>query len=405
MRYRHLIRIACIFPAALNLAVACGSSRTAVDVEGDANVRWSDALLGGSDTLDPTDIHTEEPGELTDALADLIPDTTSEAVDEPDLLDVVGPDDGLPPVDIEADHMDAAADSAPTDMDNDGVFDGEDNCPAVPNPDQENQDGDKHGDACDPDDDGDGVPDLADESPLDPSWPGLAIGGAIYAHTSSSLYQYDPQQSVVSTVGVFSFPNGGQSMTDIAIDYEGHIFGVSFGNLYRCSAVTAECIHLGGLPSSFNGMTILPVGTLDPGQESMIGIGNSGSWNEITVLGNQATITQLGSYGAGYTSAGDAYSIEGIGTFAAVNKVGSSSTYLVKVDPVVGTVMEEIGPMTGYTQIYGLASDGETAFAFDASGAILALDVDTGNTTVALPAGQGKSWWGAGVTTRYFSKN
>jgi hypothetical protein len=304
--------------------------------------------------------------------------------------------------DIDGDGM---GDPCDDDSDGDGLGNAADNCPLHANPSQGDADGDATGDPCDPDDDNDGVPDISDEAPLDSNWPGLAIGGAIYAHTSSSLYKYDPILAAVETVGVFGFPNGGQSMTDIAIDYEGRIYGVSFSNLYRCSAITAECVHLGALPSSFNGMTIVPVGTLEPGKESMIGIGNSGSWNEITVVENQATITQLGTYGAGYSSAGDAYSIEGIGTFAAVNKVGVSSTYLVTVDPKVGTVTEEIGPMTGYSNIYGLASDGETAFAFDSSGAILALDLLSGNTTVALPPGQGQSWWGAGVTTRYFNKN
>ncbi len=300
---------------------------------------------------------------------------------------------------------DGAGDPCDADTDGDGLANVDDNCPTEDNADQLDFDLDGLGDPCDPDDDGDGVPDVADEAPLDDKWPGLAVDGAIYAHTSSALYKFDPTAQTVETVGTFLFPNSGQQMTDIAIDYEGRLFGVSFTNLYRCSAKTAECIHLGSLPASFNGMTIVPVGTLEPGVESMIGIGNSGSWNRITVVGNQATITQLGSYGAGYSSAGDAYSIEGIGTFAAVNKSGQGSTWLVRVDPAVGTVVEEVGAMTGYSQIFGLASDGETAYAFDAGGTILALDPLTGISTVALPAGQGKSWWGAGVTTRYFNKD
>ena len=43
--------------------------------------------------------------------------------------------------------------------DNDGIPDGADNCPAVPNPDQADADGDGEGDACDEDDDDDGMPD------------------------------------------------------------------------------------------------------------------------------------------------------------------------------------------------------------------------------------------------------
>lgn len=113
-------------------------------------------------------------------------------------------------------------------------------------------------------------------------------------------------------------------------------------------------------------------------------------------------MTQLGSYGGGYTSSGDAYSIEGIGTFASVNKSGSGGNMLVRVDPVTGSVLEEVGVMQGYSSVYGLASDGEEAYAFDASGAIVSVNVETGEVAVVLPASQGVAWWGAGVTTRYF---
>ncbi|RDJ93195.1 hypothetical protein B4Q13_23575, partial [Lacticaseibacillus rhamnosus] len=43
------------------------------------------------------------------------------------------------------------------DSDNDGIIDGQDNCPLVVNPGQEDTDGDGKGDVCDGDSDGDGV--------------------------------------------------------------------------------------------------------------------------------------------------------------------------------------------------------------------------------------------------------
>ncbi len=56
-----------------------------------------------------------------------------------------------------------------TDEDGDGITDGVDNCPSVPNPDQADAEGDGVGDACDPDDDNDGIEDWADACPTEPA--------------------------------------------------------------------------------------------------------------------------------------------------------------------------------------------------------------------------------------------
>lgn len=56
--------------------------------------------------------------------------------------------------------------SSHPDEDEDGVPDGEDNCPNIPNPDQKDTDADGLGDACDDDDDGDSGLDVNDNCPL-----------------------------------------------------------------------------------------------------------------------------------------------------------------------------------------------------------------------------------------------
>ena len=291
-------------------------------------------------------------------------------------------------------------DLPPADWDEDGIPDDEDNCPYAPNPEQENNDGDLGGDACDSDDDNDGVPDVQDEAPFDDIWPGLATQGLIYAHTSSTLFTWNPTTEELLQIGVFQWPSdgGGHQMTDIAVDYDGRLFGVTFDRAYRCSAISAECIFLATLPSSFNGLTIVPLGTVYPDKEALIGISTSGAWNKIEVVNDVATVTLLGSYGGGYSSSGDAFSIEGVGTFAAVNAPGSSWDALIQVDPITGAMLQEVGSLTGYGSVYGLASDGTDVYGFDSSGAIVKLNLETGDAEVAAQTGH--SWWGAGVTTR-----
>ena len=76
--------------------------------------------------------------------------------------------------DADGDGIGDACDDTPgdNDLDGDGVPDGDDNCPAIPNPDQADTDGDGIGNVCDmpvEDDDGDGVPDADDNCPTVPN--------------------------------------------------------------------------------------------------------------------------------------------------------------------------------------------------------------------------------------------
>jgi len=90
----------------------------------------------------------------------------------------------------------------------------------------------------------------------------------------------------------------------------GVLYAVTFNDLFACNPNTAACYYLGALPQSFNGLTALPVGVLDPTKETLVGVANSGAWCRLDVSNGQIAITQIGQYGAGYTSAGDAYSID-----------------------------------------------------------------------------------------------
>ena len=73
----------------------------------------------------------------------------------------------------------------------------------------------------------------------------------------------------VERVGDFGWPSDASStdMTDIAIDQFGVLFGISYRDVFTCHPETAVCTRLAGLPEQFNGLTVIPQGTLMPDRE------------------------------------------------------------------------------------------------------------------------------------------
>lgn len=311
-----------------------------------------------------------------------------------------GQDTGISGQDTGLGQDTGAPDLPPVDTDGDGHPDPLDNCPLEFNPGQEDADNDASGDVCDADRDGDGILNEADLYPDDPSLPGRARPNVVYGQSSGRLYTMDVIDYAVSEIGAFGFPSDGRShqVTDIAIDRHGVLYAISYDTLYVCHPETAQCQNLGNLPGSYNGMTLVPRGVLDPGRDVLVGISGGGDWTRLDIDGNrQVQPTILGSYGGGYTSSGDAFSIEGVGTFASVNASGSSSDVIVEVDPSNGRVIREVTTLTGYSGVFGLAGWTGRVFAFDSSGAILEVDIAAG-TFVRLSS-ESVTWWGAGVGT------
>jgi hypothetical protein len=65
-----------------------------------------------------------------------------------------------------------------------------------------------------------------------------------------------------------------------------------------------------------------------------------------------------------------------------------------------GAAQQVIGPISAYTHVYGLAGLNDKVYGFPESGEIVEVDLGSGATQVVVPASQGHSWWGAGVSTR-----
>ena len=299
----------------------------------------------------------------------------SDLADEDDNVELLVPND--------SDLIELSESDQPSDIDGDGINDQLDNCIQISNPLQENLDGDKLGDACDPDLDGDEVPNEADLWPEDNAFPGVAESNKVYPQTATELFKLDVDSNELSLIGTFQWPSPYEDelMTDIAIDAYGVLYGISHNRLATCHPQTAVCHDLGELPGSFNGMTWVPSGTVHPDEEALIGIAANGGWYQLDVQSGTLQATLLGSYGGDYTSSGDAFSIVGVGTFASVNKSGSSSDFIIEVDPSTGAMTQEIGPIGTYAKVFGVAGWRDTFYAFDSTGAILSIDLNTGVVT------------------------
>ncbi len=252
------------------------------------------------------------------------------------------------------------------------------------------------------DQDNDSIPDAFDPFPNDGIRPGTGSAMSVYMHTASTLWKLDVKSHAISLIGDFEWPawEGGE-MTDIAMDRWGVLYGVTFDDIYTCHPQTVECWKLGALPDSFNGLTMVPQGVIDPDQDVLVGISGDGGWYRLDMANGTVNATKLGSFGGPYSSSGDAYSIVGAGTYAAANKDWEWDDVLVELNPATGQVIKEVGPLSGYGSVFGLAGWTGKAFAFDEGGDIVILDTSTGKVLEVLQE-TNEQWWGAGVRTLIF---
>ncbi len=70
---------------------------------------------------------------------------------------------------------------------------------------------------------------------------------------------------------------------------------------------------------------------------------------------------------------------------------------MIEFDPATGELVNIIGPIGSWSSVWGVAGWSNYFFAFDASGAIIKLDIFTGDTELLEQTNI--AWWGAGVRT------
>ncbi len=238
----------------------------------------------------------------------------------------------------------------------------------------------------------------ADESP--PS--------RVYAHSGQMLYRIDTTTNAAIPIGPFT-NLGTQSMTDIAVDRDERMIGVTLNKIFEVDEATGACTLLASFTGTDNltSLSFVPANPAAPdGPEMLVAATDTGAVIRIDIAGASATSTVIGDYGQSggmdVISSGDIVYVRGFGTVATVD-VGATTgqDYLAVIDPMNGWAATVVGTGTGFDKIFGVAFWGGQLYGFADGGAgmgsFVRLDRQTGAGTL-LQAGTIR-WFGAGVTT------
>ena len=218
----------------------------------------------------------------------------------------------------------------------------------------------------------------------------------VYAHSATTLYRVDPDTLQVQMVGDFNWGSvGSDQMTDIAVDKNGQMIGVSYSRVYKVDPTTAVTSLLSSsLSGTFNGLSFVPAEVLGlTGDDVLVGTENSDG-KVFRVDPTTGAATEVGDMMGGYTSSGDLVAVAGFGTMQTVP--GASGDVLARLAPQTFAATP-VGGGTGYSEIWGIAFFKDQIYGFTNGGAFVLIDPNTGAATMV--SNSGIAWWGAAVTT------
>jgi hypothetical protein len=182
--------------------------------------------------------------------------------------------------------------------------------------------------------------------------------------------------------------------------------GALGGALVTIDAATAHCEILNRSDSLPTSLTYVPVGTLLPDREALVGYASD---RYVQIDPATGTMTQIGllngaaSGGTQWVSSGDVVSIMGGGTYLTVVPAGGAQPggdRIVEVNPKTGALVRVIGP-TGSDGVLGLGYWGGVAYGFTLDGRLIQIDLATGvGTDIPIPnPDPDLAFLGAGTTT------
>ena len=204
----------------------------------------------------------------------------------------------------------------------------------------------------------------------------------IYVHTNSTLYSLDPATSTLSLVGDFYADPGGSfdgSMTDIAIDSDGNVYGIGFTGLFGIDPTNARVWDVAAVDENFVGLTATSDGRLIAAGDGLY---------EIDIA--TGSTTPLVDEGA-FTTSGDIVGLPSSLLYWLVRSDDDSGDRLVEVDAMTGT--NRVVGSVGVTSLYGVAYSGGSLYGFSDEG--LMVEIDPSTATVLSEQYLSQRWWGA----------
>ena len=228
----------------------------------------------------------------------------------------------------------------------------------------------------------------------------------VYAHSGGMLYRMDNLTLAAVPIGPMT-GIGTQSLTDLAIDKDDHMVGITLDKLYSIDPATGAATLIKDLSQSARGFTSLSFvpDPANPTADILVSANDQGDVFQIDQSTGSAT--KIGSYGttaAGKViSSGDLIGVRGFGIYATVDVGTEPHDYLAKIDPANGWKATPLGTGTQYNNIFGLGFWGGRIYGFvdkgptANAGAMIQIDANTGAST-DLSTGSVR-WFGAGVAT------
>ena len=219
---------------------------------------------------------------------------------------------------------------------------------------------------------------------------------SVYANTDSALYKVDPSTLQITEIGSFAWPSGDDQMTDIAVDKDGNMVGISYTSLYSVNVATAAVTLLNdSIGQDFNGLSYVPAAQLGLTGDDVLVASRNSDGKIFELDPNTGVATQIGDMGGTFASSGDIVSVVGLGTFATVTSARPTDVLAeLATSTFSGT---GVGTGTGYSGLWGVAFFGNKIYGFSSNGDFILIDPTTGVGT--LVGNSPVEWWGAAVTT------